>query len=285
MAMYSQDPRFLDICSSVANEMDMPTQQRTMPSTPGCSIPQLQIPDDAPPPTYRPTDSQSFSSRPKSDASLLSPAWHSSRRGSTSSFQSQSAGWTSDNWTTSSQSSSPGCSLFSANSAASSSILVPDHDHSEQLPNSNTIQPDSLIIRRACRFDCYCKCHSQSITVPNEIFSKFSTPILRPDKRSKVECTEPDCAGVTSATKRIPSMFFHRAVSRLLSLQSAKPGCHLNTYRMVSEGANPLRYVKHGNLEKLKLSITTREATPWDTAPDGWSLLHVCCLVVILVCC
>ena len=277
MAMYSRDPRFLDICSSVANEMDMQTKQNAKPNTPSCSIPQLQTPEDAPPPTYRVNDSQS-SSRSTSDASLLSPAWHSSRHGSKSSLQSQSAGWASDSYTTSSQGSSPGCSVFSANSKASSSILIPDNDHSEELPKSNPAQTDSLIIRRACRFDCYCKCHSQRITVPNGLFSKFNTPVFPPDKKSKVECTEPDCAGTTSATKRIPSMFFHRAVSRLLSLQSAKTGCHLNTYRMVPEGFNPLRYVKHGNLEKLRLSITTREATPWDTAPDGWSLLHVCAL-------
>lgn len=36
-----------------------------------------------------------------------------------------------------------------------------------------------------------------------------------------------------------------------------------------------MRYVKHGNLDKLKVSIETGEATIWDTAPDGWSLLHV----------
>jgi hypothetical protein len=44
---------------------------------------------------------------------------------------------------------------------------------------------------------------------------------------------------------------------------------------MVPEGSDALRYVKHGKLDKLKMSISSREATPWDTAPDGWSLLHV----------
>ncbi|KAJ9484900.1 hypothetical protein VN97_g8472 [Penicillium thymicola] len=48
----------------------------------------------------------------------------------------------------------------------------------------------------------------------------------------------------------------------------------MNTYRMVPEGSNAMRYVKHGNLGKLKAAIQLGEATLWDTATDGWSLLH-----------
>ncbi|KAJ5816984.1 hypothetical protein N7447_009217 [Penicillium robsamsonii] len=48
----------------------------------------------------------------------------------------------------------------------------------------------------------------------------------------------------------------------------------LNTYRMVPEGFDAMRYVKHGNLGKLKAAIQSGEATLWDTATDGWSLLH-----------
>jgi ankyrin repeat protein len=44
---------------------------------------------------------------------------------------------------------------------------------------------------------------------------------------------------------------------------------------MVPEGADAMRHVKHGNLEKLKASIASGEATLWDTTLDGWSLLHV----------
>lgn len=60
-----------------------------------------------------------------------------------------------------------------------------------------------------------------------------------------------------------------------MSSKSIKVRYDLNTYRMVSEGSDAMRYVKHGNLEKLKICIKTGEATLWDTAPDGWSLLHV----------
>ncbi|PGH01468.1 hypothetical protein AJ79_07906 [Helicocarpus griseus UAMH5409] len=63
-------------------------------------------------------------------------------------------------------------------------------------------------------------------------------------------------------------------MSHMMSTNSIKIRYRLNTYRMVPEGSNAMRYVKHGNLEKLKLAIQSGEATPWDTAPDGWSLLH-----------
>ncbi|KAF2203950.1 ankyrin [Delitschia confertaspora ATCC 74209] len=59
-----------------------------------------------------------------------------------------------------------------------------------------------------------------------------------------------------------------------MASRSIKVRYNLNTYRMVSEGSEAMRYVKHGNLEKLKASIESGEATIWDTAPDGWSLLH-----------
>ncbi|KAI9777815.1 MAG: hypothetical protein M1816_004404 [Peltula sp. TS41687] len=59
-----------------------------------------------------------------------------------------------------------------------------------------------------------------------------------------------------------------------MSSKSIKIRYDLNTYRMVSEGSDAMRHVKHGNLEKLKACIESGKATIWDTAPDGWSLLH-----------
>ena len=60
-----------------------------------------------------------------------------------------------------------------------------------------------------------------------------------------------------------------------MSSKSIKIRYDLKTFRMVSEGSDAMRYVKYGNLEKLKMCIESGEATLWDTAPDGWSLLHV----------
>jgi hypothetical protein len=141
---------------------------------------------------------------------------------------------------------------------------------------SRSVDTDALVIRRACRFDCYCRCHTQSLAVSDDLFSKFNSPIFKPAKGSRTECSEPDCAGATSSQTRVlPSALFRRAFSRLASMQGPRVRHNLNTYRMVPEGSDAMRYVKHGNLDKLKMSISSREATPWDTAPDGWSLLHV----------
>lgn len=128
---------------------------------------------------------------------------------------------------------------------------------------------DVLTVRRACRYDCYCKCHTHGIAVSNKGFWRSSA--------SRHRCTEPSCQGATSSEEKVvtTSTFFHKAISQVLSSKSIKVRYNLNTYRMVSEGSDAMRYVKHGNLEKLKLCINTGEATLWDTAPDGWSLLHV----------
>lgn len=76
--------------------------------------------------------------------------------------------------------------------------------------------------------------------------------------------------------KPIPISSFKRAMLHLMTSNSIKIRYRLNTYRMVPVGSNAMRYVKHGNLSKLKAAIQSGEATPWDTASDGWSLLHVC---------
>lgn len=137
--------------------------------------------------------------------------------------------------------------------------------------------PESSIlsIRRACRYDCYCDCHSQKPSVSGSKKSKLIA--------SKGRCTEPTCKAVALQEKiSPPSTFFRKAISQVLTSNSIKIRYDLNTFRMVSEGSDAIRYIKHGNLERLKVSMQTGEATLWDTSLDGWSLLHV--RPVLLVC-
>lgn len=132
---------------------------------------------------------------------------------------------------------------------------------------------NAIAIRRACRYDCFCKCHAQSTPIPIRGFSKV--------KPLQYQCNEPSCQGASPSRENVevPSNFFRKAISQVMSSKTIKVRYDLNTYRMVSEGSDAMRYVKHGNLEKLKTCIKTGEATLWDTAPDGWSLLHVSSII------
>lgn len=128
---------------------------------------------------------------------------------------------------------------------------------------------DALEIRRACRYDCYCKCHAENNAISARGFQKLGI--------HKHPCTEPDCQNALQSDKKvvIPSVFFRKAILQAMSYKSIKVRYNLNTYRIVSEGSDSMRHVKHGNLGRLKMCIESGEATLWDTAPDGWSLLHV----------
>ncbi|KAF7136756.1 hypothetical protein CNMCM5793_006225 [Aspergillus hiratsukae] len=275
VAICSQNPQFLEICSSVAGEMARDTIDRRDPPlllTPRDPAPTVE----SPPAAYQEENIRAFgrnsvSSANSSNTAFLAPgAWDRPRRSSSSTGSSIG-----------SSAASPATSIFSSLNESGSSITVPDQDEAIQTPSPvranrlRSVDTDALIIRRACRFDCYCRCHKHSIEVSNDLFSKFNSPIFKQSKGSRVECSEPDCAGATSSQTRVlPSAFFQRAFSRLASMQGARVRYNLNTYRMVPEGSNAMRYVKHGNLDRLKMAISSREATPWDTAPDGWSLLH-----------
>lgn len=126
-----------------------------------------------------------------------------------------------------------------------------------------------IIIHKACRYDCHCRCHDVSATKPGKRSSLF--------KNKKPACTEPSCENEAFAEKVYSdhSSRFRRALSQVMTSKSIKVRYNLNTYRMIPEGSDVMRYVKHGNLEKPKSNIESGEATIWDTAPDGWSLLHV----------
>ena len=124
--------------------------------------------------------------------------------------------------------------------------------------------------RQACRYDCYCKCHTL-----DDLKDRKGLVI---SKSARTKCTDLEC-GRHLAVKKYQSKqsnSFREALRQAIFSKSIRVHYNLNTYRMVSEGSDAMRFVKHGNLEKLKGCIERGEATIWDTAPDGWSLLHVC---------
>ncbi|KAH8700369.1 ankyrin repeat protein [Talaromyces proteolyticus] len=234
LAVCNQHPQLLEACSTMVDEMITEPLNDTSP------LPALS--------KYPSANSSYSASMSLGGTTLSATSSISSGKGSIA--------------TSMSSASSHRRNSKSKGSLSESELAILDSDVKEQ----------SLIIRRACRYDCYCKCHTQF----TDTSSKSKTRIYRQNNKSKVECTEPDCAAATTSSQKgaIPVSMFKKAMSHLVSANSIKIRYNLNTYRMVPEGSNAMRYVKHGNLEKLKLAIESGEATPWDTAPDGWSLLH-----------
>ena len=161
-------------------------------------------------------------------------------------------------------------SIGSSPSATSGDDVEQSHRRTVGPLGSLAHESNGLITRRACRYDCYCVCHSGSTT---------SSKTVAKLNELKRHCTNPACEGAILFARRKleePSQSFRKALSHVLSSKSIKVRYELSSFRMVPEGSEAMRYVKHGNLEKLKASIDAGEATLWDTAPDGWSLLHVC---------
>ena len=131
------------------------------------------------------------------------------------------------------------------------------------------IPRDIMVIRQSCRYNCYCQCHKEP---PRKAKRRFGSL-----KHRKPQCTEPTCQNNMIADDQIlgQTNSFRRALSQVMWLKSIKVRYDLKSFRTVPEGSDAMRHVKHGNLEKLKTCIESGEATIWDTAPDGWSLLHV----------
>ena len=134
---------------------------------------------------------------------------------------------------------------------------------------------EQLIIRKACRFDCYCSCHPMTQLQPQNGVS-FQRPFSHLSL-SFAGCDDPRCESAKSAEEAagFTSGFFQKTLSHVMSSHSVKVRYNLNTFHIVPEGSEIMRYTKQGNLDSLKLAIQSGQATIWDTAPDGWSLLHV----------
>ncbi len=131
---------------------------------------------------------------------------------------------------------------------------------------------EMFVRRRSCHYSCHCQCHEEPTAKPRRHFmGSRGGP-----KNHRPKCTDSACmdkATLEDATEEY-SRSFRKVLSNIMSAKSVEVRYDLGTFRMVPEGCDPMRYVKHGNLEKLRKCVESGEATIWDTAPDGWSLLH-----------
>ncbi|KAK3324477.1 ankyrin repeat protein [Cercophora scortea] len=165
------------------------------------------------------------------------------------------------------------CRLSSSETMASSvsSLDIPTREGSPLsstacTPSEHTIPP-APVVRQACRFDCYCSCHARSLE---------KSPLKK--KSREQDCSDPACSGaeaiaVDESVKTRFSKLRH-GLAQVLSSRSIRVRYNLKTYRIISEGCDAIRYIKYGDIDNFKATLVSGDATLWDTAPDGWSLLH-----------
>lgn len=144
-------------------------------------------------------------------------------------------------------------------------------------PSQLETQPiphDMFILRRSCRYNCHCTCHEETTDKPQRRFGSL--------KSHRKQCTDPVCLRykVPPDESQRHSSLFRSALSRATSARVIQVRYDLQSFRMVPNGSNAVRYVNYGNLPKLKECIESGEATIWDTTLDGWSLLHVGTLAI-----
>lgn len=167
-------------------------------------------------------------------------------------------------------------------SSSSNDLLVEPTERETQVPSGTTIihgskrqafLQDMFVTRRSCHYNCHCQCHEMAAEQPKRRLTSGS-------KSRRLQCTDPTCVGneFSEAAAEEYSRSFRKVMTFFMSAKNVDVRYNLKTFRMIPEGSDAMRYVKHGNLEKLKGCIESGEATIWDTAPDGWSLLHASCV-------
>ncbi|KAF2972708.1 hypothetical protein GQX73_g864 [Xylaria multiplex] len=117
---------------------------------------------------------------------------------------------------------------------------------------------DMFVTRRSCHYSCHCRCHEDPVAKPRRHFigSRIGSRNYKP------KCTDSTCMGnetLEDATEEY-SHSFRKILSNVMSAKSVDVRFDLKTFRMVPEYSDSMRYVKHGNLDKLKAAAYHRQA-------------------------
>jgi hypothetical protein len=156
--------------------------------------------------------------------------------------------------------------------------FLPEAMNPNALTRRDTFGPDlPPPYRRSCAFNCYCNCHYHELNSSN-ILIKANKTVLGTLSTSGRRCSVSSCCRTVAVSPRklvYPRARFRNAVTSLVMFRGFKIKYYLNTYRDVGETSESMRYTKRGDLVRLKACIESGSATPFDTGPDGWSLLHV----------
>jgi hypothetical protein len=133
-----------------------------------------------------------------------------------------------------------------------------------------------------CEKGCKCRCHKASIfPLPSSFCRAFrkAFPSIGDDPVLVRRCTRADCRALQSELRRLFVVVHKAFVSRAIVLAAISRGLkiklQIKSYPLVAETSDAIHYAQTGNVVGMKKLFSDRLATPLDTAPDGWTLLHV----------
>jgi hypothetical protein len=122
---------------------------------------------------------------------------------------------------------------------------------------------ETAAVLRIRRNNCRCECHS-----------RFRNRLLVFPHR----CSNFECCVRKSRSRKILAIS-PRWLQNIIRVSMVARGQKFNNYpktrKQIREGSESNMYAKTGNLEGLKRLIENGLATPCDTTPDNWTLLHV----------
>jgi hypothetical protein len=133
-----------------------------------------------------------------------------------------------------------------------------------------------------CEKGCRCKCHKASMfPLPSSFCRAFrrAFPSIINDPVLVRRCTRADCRALQSGLRRLFVVVHKAFVSRAIVLAAISRGLRIKlqikSYPLVSVTSDIMRFAHGNNLNGMRRLFSAGLATPRDTAPDGWTLLHV----------
>ncbi|KAH0564757.1 hypothetical protein GP486_001851 [Trichoglossum hirsutum] len=164
----------------------------------------------------------------------------------------------------------------------SSQTTPPEPSSTLSEPPATYLEPSTArLSRQACRADCRCKCHTKTTyrwpdSLRPVIGNTFLSFVGQPTFVRR--CSRRDCqkAKVWSGELSyvFPSWLLKKMISVSLISRGFKRTFHIRNHNIVSEFSDAVRYTCKGDLLGLQMLFSKRLATPNDTTPDGWTLMH-----------
>lgn len=164
-----------------------------------------------------------------------------------------------------------------ASVSSNAETLVPSEPAAHQLGINSVVSTSSALQELAVQ-NCSCKCHSTQTNVSDGLRSMFEVHFSRLSPFLGRRCSNSKCCTVKKGKQNSVSIQI-RGLQKALRVVWISRNLRTRYWPVqrpeVPEGADSMMFAKSGKLEGLKRLIKSRAATPFDTAPDGWTLLHV----------